>query len=164
MPATVKEHPKFSDAQDRVVELRQRKKELQEELRVARSADPDVDDLAAEYEGELDRDTRSPSEIQEELRVVTAAIRKARSARQSAKTEAKADVLDDLRPRYREAIGRLAHHVRELLHEAERGEGRIREEAKERGLTPVAMPNEFHPLPERQLRAWLEDAEERFDL
>lgn len=160
MSTTVREHPDVSEAQSRVVELRQRKKELQEELRVARSADPDVDELAADYDGELDRETRSPSEIQEELRVVTAAIRKARDQRLSAKSEAKAAVLDNLRPRYRRAIGRLARQVRALLEEAE-AEQRIREEAKERGLKPLAS-NAFHRLPEKRLQEWLEEAEERF--
>lgn len=164
MSTAVAEHPDVADAQDRVVELRKRKKELQEELRQARTAEPDVDELAEEYDGELSRETRPPAEIREEIRVVTAAIRKARDQRQSAKSEAKADVLEELRPRYREAIGRLARQVRTLLQEAGRSEGRIRERAKERGLTPVAMPNEFHPLPERQLRAWLEEAQEKYDL
>lgn len=162
MPTTVAEHPEVSDAQDRVVELRERKRELQEELRQARSTERDVDELAAEYDGSLDRNTRDPAEIRKELKVVRSAMVKARNERSQARSDAQAEILEELAEPYREAQRRLARQVRALLQEAE-AEREIREEARERGLKPAAI-NAFHPLPERVLRDWLKTAESDYDI
>lgn len=160
----VREHPDVQEAHGRLVDLRKRKSELEEELRSLRRGEaPTTDDLAEDYDGELPDDgRRTVGRVQEEIRVVNRAITRAKGSRNSAKQAARSEVLEELGPRYRESLARVARHARALLEEAET-EAALREEARELGLKPLASRH-FHRPPVRELRAWLERVEQRFDV
>lgn len=157
----ISEHEAVQEAHDRLVELRARKADLEEEFCAARfGREPDVDELAdAVFAGgeATATKTRPAAEVQKELRAARLAITRAKTALSSAKQRAREEILEELRPDYRRSQRKLARLIRTLLREAE-AERAIREQAREAGLSPAAS-GYFNPLPEAKLRHWLDQAE-----
>lgn len=163
---TIEEHPAVQSAKSRLGQLRRRKAELESEFEAARFGNPEptVEELADRaFAGETATatETRSASAVQRDLRATELAITRAKNELGSAKATAETELLESIESEYAREIRRVAKAVRSLL-AAAGGERAIRERVREAGVNPILRPRRFHPLPEGELRSWLDRAERQF--
>lgn len=163
----VSEHPDVQEAEARLADLRERKRALEEELRDARFGDsePSLEEMADDvYAGgtATATDRRSAADVQRQIKATERAIQRARQEASRARKAARAEVFDEMRPRYREAQARMAEHARKLLAAAEE-EMALEEELREAGVEPLTS-QAVNRLPEGTLRDWLREAEDEYDV
>lgn len=167
MPTSISDRPAVQEASKRLSQLRQRKSALEAEFREARlgGRERSVDELADEVYGGgpvTAAETRTAAEVQKELTATIRAIQRARTELHRARNEATEQVLEELRPRYRCVVRRMARHARALLDAAE-DELALEEELAAAGVKTLSH-REVLRFPDAKLREWLERAEATYDV